>query len=205
MKPFTKLQGACMVLLVAVLACSQQGARQETPIYAYPTDESGGLGLVEAFATGTSVALTQTAQAQVMGTIAAFAAGTTQAMTAAVTTPEPVSHDHDSLIPVLMVILPDGKQETFTYSLLEQLSTHTLDLFDKPRPAIYLTHLLDQAGWQEQTNFSVTLEGRTSITFLVDRLPEGAALWLDDGRVHFMAGAIPVDEWPMDVALIVLH
>jgi hypothetical protein len=202
--PLTKMQIACLVLFLSVLACSQDIPSQKP---AASPSTGNPFTLVEQLATGTAVAQTQVAQTQLSGMelIESWATGTAQAKTATVPAPGVISHDHESLIPVLMVVLPDGARHTFTYSLLEQLSTHSLDLFDKPRPAIYLRVLLDQTGWQAQPNFSLTLEGRTSMTFLVDRLPDDAALWLDEGRVHFVSGEIPAEEWVNEVALILLH
>lgn len=105
----------------------------------------------------------------------------------------------------LRVILPDGSHSNFTSQSIETLATLSLSLFDQLRPAVDLRQLLEQAGWQHYYLYSVTIEGNGSLTLQVDHLPEDAALYLDQGALHFVSGEIPVDDWPRDVVLIIVR
>jgi hypothetical protein len=105
----------------------------------------------------------------------------------------------------LRVILPDGSHSNFTSQSIETLATLSLSLFDQLRPAVDLRQLLEQAGWQRHYLYSVTIEGRGSLTLQVDHLPGDAALYLDHGTLNFVSGEIPVDDWPRDVVLIVVR
>jgi len=105
----------------------------------------------------------------------------------------------------LVVILPDGSRYGFTYSELETYATLTLDLFDAPRKAVDLRFLLEEVKWAQFPLFSITFEGRNSMTFHVDRLPQDVALYLDNGKVNFASAELPAEDWPYDVVLIILR
>ena len=146
--------------------------------------------MIELYATGTAIAKTEMANlanAPTAQTAAAFAL-TRQALSLA-----------------LVIILPDGSRHDYTYTEIESYATLTLDLFDAPRKAVDLRFLLEEAKWSHFPLFSITIAGKCSITFHVDRLPQDAALYLDDGTVNFVSGKIPADDWPYDVVLIIVR
>lgn len=213
----TRVFGIAILVGMAILGCNGKMV-SPTPMWqGLATPEP--MAVVEMFATGTALARTQTAQAgnNPMDMIATLAAGTAIAQTQTAignpaapnvnvtATPDVITHDHGSLIPVLMIILPDDSRQTFAYSLIDQYATRTLDLFDQPRKAVDIRFLLGEAHWERYPLFSVTIEGRTSMTFLVDRLPEDAALYLDQGMLNFVSGEIPVEDWPRDIVLIIVR
>jgi len=105
----------------------------------------------------------------------------------------------------LVIILPDGSQHGFTFPELEAYATLTLDLFDASRQAVDVRSLLEEVKWTHFPIFSVTFEGRNSMTFHVDRLPQDAALYLDNGTVNFVSGEIPAEDWPYDVVLLIIR
>lgn len=160
------------------------------------------MDILETFAAETAIARTQTPETNVitMDDLATFATGTAAAAQTQIT---PVDHAHDPI--ALTVILPDGSRSGFTYQSIESLVTHTLDLFDQVRQAVDLRHLLEQAYWHHYPLYSITLEGKGSLTLQVDRLPEDAALYLDQGKLNFVSGDIPVDDWPRDIVLIIVR
>lgn len=146
--------------------------------------------MIELYATGTASAKTEMANlanAPTAQTAAAFAL-TRQALSLA-----------------LVIILPDGSRHDFTYSEIETYATLTLDLFDAQRKAVDLRFLLEQVKWTHFPLYSVTIEGRNSMTFHVDRLPQDAALYLDKGTVNFVSGELPAEDWPYDVVLLILR
>jgi hypothetical protein len=146
--------------------------------------------MIEVYATGTAVARTEMANpanAPIAQTATAFAL-TRQALPMA-----------------LVIIMPDGSRHGFTYSEIEAYAALTLDLFDAPRKAVDLRFLLEEVKWSHFPLFSITIEGRNSMTFHIDRLPHDAALYLDNGTVNFVSGEIPVDDWPRDIVLVIVR
>ena len=127
-----------------------------------------------------------------MGTVIAFATETAFAKTS------------DTRVVVLTVILPDASRLAFSYEELEKLSAHTADLFNKPCLVVDLYQLVNQADFPQATFSSITFEGIGSLTLRFDQASE-IALYLDEGTVNFFSGKIPVDDWPRDIVLIIIH
>jgi hypothetical protein len=199
MKTKIKLPVVCVLIGLLVVACKASYLQLlPTPNIspeALTASKGSGMSLVEALATGTSVALTEMAQppSNPMATLAVLATQTSVAQTL------------EARVVALTIILPDGTQQGFTLDEVASYATQTLDLFDQPRKAVDLRFLLEKVHWQQYRLFSVTLEGMTSMTFLVNRLPKDAALYLDNGTFNFTSAEIPVDAWPRDVVLIIVH
>ena len=183
-------------LVIMAMAC----ARPE-PTYVAPQDSSTHLpgsnpmAEVEGFATGTSEALTQAAQApsDPMRELEAMATGTAVAKT------------REARVIALTVILPDGTRVGFTLEDIEALKQTTIQAFDKSYTGVELAYLMEQTGWVHQPLYSLTLEGEGSLTFRLDRQPNHAVLYVDYGSIYFAAAEILPESWPHDIVLIIVR
>jgi len=172
-----------VVASILLVGCDSDQFSTPLPVSIAGTEYSDPMSVIEAFATGTAAAQTQSAR---MGE-----EGATQT---AIATSGPFA---------LTIILPDGSQYPFTYEELEGLSTHTANLFDQPRPVVDLGILLSQTALAHPA-YSVTFEGLGSLTLRFDQLSD-AALYLNEGTVNFFSGKILADDWPRNLVLLILH
>jgi len=106
---------------------------------------------------------------------------------------------------VLYLILPNDSRIGFTINDLEELPGTTITLGGQERHGVRMIDILGQVG-EVGDIFSVTIEGKGSLTIPASTIAEDDILMFNDqGMVDFISPTVDLEDSPRDVLLITLR